>query len=293
MLRRALSTATLPVDHARYPLTRPDSPRMRAVVQRGREALVATGLATFPHFLAPGALAAAAAEARDKAPAAFVCEDAHNAYQAAEADPSLPPSHVRNVSVRSTMASTAGDELSGGHPLVALHGSEHFLAFVRGVTGRRLFPLADRLGGCSINVVLPGMEGLAWHFDESEFSTTLCLQGSDRGGHFEFTPPLRRSKGDLAAAAVAAVVNEHSEYSVGTGAGPVCCPVPAPPVERARFEEGTLQIFAGAYSLHRVTAVPPTARRARLSAVLCFASAPGVCNSPAVQQMFWGRTAEG
>ena len=36
----------------------------RAVVQRGRDALVATGMATFPGFLAADALAAAAAEAR-------------------------------------------------------------------------------------------------------------------------------------------------------------------------------------------------------------------------------------
>ena len=55
--------------------------------------------------------------------------------------------------------------------------------------------------------------------------------------------------------------------------------------------EGTLQIFAGRYSLHHVRRVPETATTDRLVAVLCFATEPGVINSPSVQQMFWGRTA--
>jgi len=54
------------------------------------------------------------------------------------------------------------------------------------------------------------------------------------------------------------------------------------------FAPGTLQVFGGRYCLHRVD--PVQGGRDRLIAVLCFASEPGVVNSAAVQQMFWGRT---
>ena len=72
-------------------------------------------------------------------------------------------------------------------------------------------------------------------------------------------------------------------------------PPPAPPeqeaiaVRTAPFAAGTLQVFAGRYSLHAVT--PVYGAPERLVAVLCFAGEAGVRNSPSVQQMFWGRTA--
>ena len=58
----------------------------------------------------------------------------------------------------------------------------------------------------------------------------------------------------------------------------------------ARFDPGTLQVFAGRYSLHRVRAISADSTNDRLVAVLCFASQPGLVNSPSVQKMFWGRT---
>ena len=62
------------------------------------------------------------------------------------------------------------------------------------------------------------------------------------------------------------------------------------PIQKASFAPGTLQIFAGRYSIHRVS--PVEGSRDRLVAVLCFSQDPGYYNSPAVQKMFWGRTVE-
>ena len=158
--------------------------------------------------------------------------------------------------------------------------------FVAAVTQRTpLYPLADELGACSVNVFRPGWSH-AWHFDESEFTTTLCLQSAEAGGTFEFTEPLRSTDADLAAGPTAAVVNSHSQYDVL----PTEPEAPPPPIRTAPFEPGTLQIFAGRYSLHRVTDVGGD--RTRLVAVMCFANEPGFVNSPSVQQMFWGRVAQ-
>ena len=68
--------------------------------------------------------------------------------------------------------------------------------------------LGDPLGAASINIFRPGWNH-AWHFDEAEYTTTLCLQQAEEGGEFEFSAPLRDSDGDLAADAVAGIVNAH------------------------------------------------------------------------------------
>jgi hypothetical protein len=188
--------------------------------------------------------------------------------------------------MRTRVASTAFDELDGGL-LHRLYNYDGLVDFVRDVTcSPQLFRLADPLGACSVNIFRPGWHH-AWHFDESEFTTTLCLQKSERGGEFEFTPRLRASQDDLCADAVACVLQARSGYDVAAPA-PGAAP---PPVSTASFEPGTLQIFAGRYSLHHVKRIPEECERERLVAVLCFATEAGVVNTPAVQEMFWGRRA--
>ena len=328
------------VDCARYPLDDAGSPGYAAVVHEARVSLASSGCASFPGFLAPAALHAAAAEARAKAPASFATDAMHNAYQLPGVDLALPVDHIRNVRMRTRVASTAFDELDPRGALRSLYSSDELLRFVRDVLGKELsvnkskalggsgggvvgggaaplYRLVDPLGACTVNVFRPGWSH-AWHFDEAEATTTLCLQQAEAGGVFEFTPPLRETAGDLAAAAVAAVVNAHSDYAVTcsggggcngnayssavppssprgasrakSGGAPAAEPAPeAVPVLTAPFTPGTLQVFAGRYSLHRVTDVAPSATRDRLVAVLCFASEPRLRNSPEVQEMFWGR----
>ena len=103
----------------------------------------------------------------------------------------------------------------------------------------------------------------AWHFDESEFTTTLCLQRAERGGEFEFTPPIRSTNTDLALETVASTVTKHSRYcpqimttdlvSPGSENPEFVLPTPerASPITTASFEEGTLQIFAGVLRVYR------------------------------------------
>ena len=107
-----------------------------------------------------------------------------------------------------------------------------------------MYRLADPLGACTVNIFKPGWYH-AWHFDESEYTTTLCLQQSEKGGEFEFTPPLRKDQSVKdCSSTVAAVINARSEYKCATvdeGQHTEC-----PPVREANFRPGTLQIFGGA-----------------------------------------------
>ena len=266
------------VNLERYPIGDLSSAEGRVLVEQARRDLVDEGCASFPCFLAPGALADAVAEATAAAPSAFATDDTHNAYQLSDTDATLLATHVRNQQMRTRVASTACDELDESRAIRALYASDELLGLVKAITGKNAHRLADPLGAASINVFRSGWSH-AWHYDESEFTVTLSLVQAAEGGAFEFTEPLRRSVDDLAYETTAAVINDHSEYGVEP-AGAAC-----PAVRAAPFAPGTLQIFAGRSSLHRVSKVEGE----RLVAVYCFSDVEGFVNSPEVQRMFWGR----
>eukprot|EP00808_Paulinella_micropora_P000012 g24682.t1 len=242
------------------------------------------GMVSFPQFLRPEALRDAVEECQRLAGDAFRTDAEHNAYQLPSAA-TLPANHVRNLRMRTRVASTAWDELGASSVLRRLYNWPRLEPFMSALTGKACFRLADPLGCCSINVFHTGWEH-AWHFDEAETTVTLCLQDAERGGYFEYTPPLRSSDQDMVYPKVASVLRSHSIYQPqGQETEPFD---EAVETHRADFSPGTLMVFKGRYSLHRVTEV--LGGRPRLVAVLCFADRPGVVNSPAVQQMFWGRT---
>jgi hypothetical protein len=122
-------------------------------------------------------------------------------------------------------------------------------------------------------------------------------------GLFQYTDPLRDGPDDLALPAVAAAIREyddsHSSLDVdfdfaelqhlhdSTNTLPKSS-LP-PKLHTLNFRPGTLSIFSGSRSLHRVTTVEGP--RSRLVAVLTFATRPGFRNSAKVQKLFWGRSA--
>jgi len=221
---------------------------------------------------------------------AFETDNKHNAYQLSGYDNKFDSNHPRNVFMRTRVASLAYDELEAGKsPLYNLYNSSSFVDFVRDVTSQnKMYRLADKLGACSVNIFRPGWFH-EWHFDESEFTTTLCLQQAEQGGEFEFTPRLRDTQQDLCAPEVARIIRENSHHTNMKAHGDDEIELPA--IYNAKFDPGTLQIFAGRYSLHRVKSIPEHCSLDRYVAVFCFASNEGVVNSPDVQKMFWGRTA--
>ena len=280
------------IDLDRYPVDRLDSPAAAHLIERAQAKLEDTGCATFPRFMRPTALASAASEAIQLAPSAFVTDAEHNAYQLAAPDLAYGPAHVRNLPMRTRVASNAFDEFGPSSALRTLYSWPGLTQLIAAITGGTCFRLADALGCCSVNVFRPGWEN-AWHFDEAETTVTLCLQPAESGGAFELTPQIRASQDDLAADDVTSVLCRHSAYEPEPlrrgGAQQRDKEGDEVPITTASFEAGTLQIFRGRYSLHRVT--PVVGHRDRLVAVLCFADRPGVHNSAEVQRMFWGREA--
>ena len=73
----------------------------------------------------------------------------------------------------------------GDSPLLDIYRWPPLIDFLAAVMEKdRLFPMDDPLASVNVMQYRRG-EALNWHFDRSEFTTTLLLQGADDGGEFQ------------------------------------------------------------------------------------------------------------
>jgi len=250
----------------RYPMTALSSDEGRAFVASCRQNYLATGLCELPEFVSAHGVRALAQEAGLVADRAWVCESEHNAWLSTDDDAPAESVYARKETTR--VGSVAFDQIGEG--LRGLYEWDALKELIAGVLDKpQLNRLADPLGACSLNVFTDeGVHG--WHFDEAEFTITLMLQAPESGGAFEFVPQIRGSADET---------TRVGQILDGDRSG----------VRSLPFTPGTLLIFGGRQSIHRVTDVH--GGTPRLVAVLCYAEAPDVRNSPEVQRLFWGRTA--
>ena len=110
-----------------------------------------------------------------------------------------------------------------------------------------------------------------WHFDGNDFVVTILLQAAERGGAFEFAPAIR-TEADQNYAAVARVMDGDPTL-----------------VRRPTVTPGTLMLFRGKHSLHRVA--PVEGARPRIIAIFSYDRRPGMVFPPYVQRNAVGRTA--
>ena len=256
------------VDLARYPIADPGSTAGAAFRQACRERFLEDGLCVLPEFIRPEALEALAREAEGSTGDAWFCRNTHNVYLTTH-DPGTPAGDVAGRQERTFVGSVPYDRIEEDSSLRRLYLWDPLKDFVGAVLGKeRLYRFADPLGACSVNVFVDG-GGHGWHFDESEFTVTLMLRPPESGGSFEYVPRIRGREDEKA---IVGAVLDGDRGSV----------IELP------FTAGTLLIFGGRQTLHRVTRV--RGARPRLVPVLCYGERPGLENSEAVRKLFWGRT---
>ena len=261
------------VDLDRYPINRPGTVEYERLIDACAAAFRHEAVALLPGFLTPAAVERMVDEVAPLEPNAFFSRSSHNVYldsdhadEPANADAADPRARRDATSV----GSIANDFLQPTGPVQQLYDLAELTRFVGEVVGvGQVFVSEDPLGAVSVNVFGPG-DGHGWHFDEAPFTVTLMLRPASAGGHFEYVQGLRSDAGDGNASSICRVLD-------GRGEAPT----------RMQFEPGTLSIFAGRHTLHRVTAVE--GEHARLVPVLTYAERPGYRNSDAVRMMFWGR----
>jgi hypothetical protein len=257
------------VDLDRYPLDKPASPAWRDLVARCRDDLARTGMFDLPGFLRPEAVdravAALAPRWRDES---FVHARRHNIYFRPRIE-GLPADHPALREVETVGHTLCGDQIDGD--ILALYEWPPFAAFLAATLGKpALHTMDDPLARVNAMEYRTG-EALNWHFDRSEFTTTLLLQSPEGGGVFQYRSGLR-SDDDPNYEGVARLLD---------GADPE--------MRSLALVPGALNVFRGRNTAHRVTPVEGGTPRRVL--VFSFYEEPGVRFSPETQKGFYGRAA--
>ena len=256
------------VNLSRYPIVDLKSDEGAAFARTCREQYQQTGLCMLPEFIIPAPLQALTAEATAASKDAYFCKNSHNAYLTDD-NPDLATDDIARRQEQTYVGSVPYDRINPQSQLNALYQWDPLKDFIGYVLGKdNFYRFADPFGACSINVFVDGGEH-GWHFDESEFTVTLMLQPPEVGGAFEYLPQIRGR--DDEKALVAGVLNGNRDGVV-----------------KLPFSPGTLLIFGGRQTIHRVTRV--AGKRPRLVPVLCYSEAPDLMNSETVRTLFWGRS---
>jgi hypothetical protein len=255
------------VDLHRYPIDGSDATRLAGLIETCRRDLADVGAAVMEGFVTPAAVRRTVAVVDPLLPLAFGQEKRHNVYLEPD-DPAFPADHPRNAKEITTSATLGNHHLQGAADLQALYGSDRFRAFVAAALGyERLHPYDDAVSGVNVLFYPPGTS-LGWHFDNSTFTTTIMIREAEAGAAFEYVPFLRTDT-DRAYDAIAAL-----RAGSRTGVRPL------------HQHDGTLVIFRGSRTVHRVTAVEGATTR--LLATMTFSPEPGARLAPINQQTFYG-----
>ena len=154
------------------------------------------GIVTLPGFLRSEAIAGITKELNCKSDQAFITDTEHNVYLD-DGHQGFPPDHIRNKALPTKVASLAFDLIDNRNALRLLYNYYNFREFLRLVLGQQeLHQLDDPVGACSINILKSGWYD-SWHFDQSNFSTTIMLQKPKSGGDFQLTQPIKGAFGML------------------------------------------------------------------------------------------------
>ena len=256
------------IDLQRYPLDRLDSDAGQALVARCRADLERDGLFNLDGLMRLDVIDALLRELKPLfATDAFTHRRRHNVYFLPEVT-GLRADHPALRELETVNHTVCADRFPG-NALVQLYEWPPFAAFLAAIMDKpALYPMDDPLACLNAMAYRDG-EALNWHFDRSEFTTTLLLQAAQEGGEFEYRTGLR---------------DDHDPNYAGVGE---FLRGEQGDVKRLELEPGTLNVFRGKNTLHRVS--PVCGDRERIIAVFSYYEQPGVRFSREENLGFYGR----
>jgi hypothetical protein len=257
------------VDLVRYPVTDLSGPTGTAVIADARTQLAAIGAAELPGFINPAGIATLVDDAQCLAPRAHHSGGEATAYLEFP-DFALPKDHPRLHFAPYAVSAVGYDVIPRSSPLRRLYEWDPMLDLIAAILDRGpLYRYADPFGALNLAVMAEGDE-LQWHFDQTDFVVSLAVQSADGGGDFEVAPRIR-SASDESYPAVARVLDGDTADVVTLAMTP-----------------GTLLIFEGRYSLHRVS--PIRGDTLRHVGLLAYDTKPGTVGSDLLRMDRYGRT---
>ena len=257
------------LDLDRYPLHEPDCNITRSLVTRCQSAYQSEGMFNLPELVRPEAIQQCVRGILPKlASESYVhCRD-HNIYfdddfNELQADhPALRILHTEN---RKICADQVADNL-----ITDIYQWQPVIDFIARVLSKpQLYVMSDPLASINIMEYSAG-QVLNWHFDRAEFTTTLLLQNSTYGGEFQYRQNLRSESNPNFDGVARMLTGEDGE------------------VKTVSLAPGTLNVFSGRNSAHRIT--PVSGKDSRIIAVLSYYETPNSSFTDQERLYFYGRT---
>jgi hypothetical protein len=255
------------VDLERYPIADLDDPGAVALARRCRTELDKSGVSILPGFITTSATTTAVAEAETLAPLGHPSDVEGTPYLELP-DDGWPAAHPRATWAHTRLTAVPYDQFPAGSVLRTLYESDALLAFLALALGFEVFRYDDPLGGLNLAVMRDG-DQLAWHYDQTDFVVSLAVQESATGGDFECVP-MTRTSDDERYDEVATILG-GDESRVVT--------IPMTP--------GTLMLFEGRHTLHRVSTIG--GERPRYVGLFGYDRKPGTCSSELLRLIRYGR----
>jgi hypothetical protein len=239
------------------------------------------------NFIPESLIASLVQEAFDNEKDAFVSTETHTAYQL-ESDCSLPPSHPRNTIIQSRKRIVDYERIPENSCLKALYEDPQMTEFVKRVVGLAdLHPSACPFNAGYYNIFRPG-DGLGWHFDHSDFGVNLVLQQPEVGGGGEFQFHHNTREGGNRSSSNQEPSITSSYLAVGEILESGANASVLPPVSVVHdITVGSLVIFAGRWSLHRVA---PVSAGERVNVIFTYETNPDAGVDEYSLKKFFGRT---
>ena len=234
-----------------------------------RAQLRATGAAELPGFVSPAGVETLARDADALAPRAHPSGGQGTAYLEFP-DFTLPEDHPRLHFADYAVRAVAYDIVPLGSPLRRLYEWDPLKDLVEAILERGpIFRYADPFGALNL-AVMGEKDRLQWHFDQTDFVVSLAIQSAESGGDFEVVSRIRSAHDEHYDDVAAVLDGDRSR------------------VETLPMRPGTLLVFEGRYSLHRVS--PVAGRRWRHVGLLAYDTKPGTMGSDLLRADRYGRT---
>ena len=180
-----------------------------------------------------------------------------------------PAEHPRQTWAPYAVGAVGYDVIPHASPLRRLYESPLLLAYLEAVLDRgTLYRYADPCGALNLAVMGKGDE-LQWHFDQTDFVVSLAIQAAAHGGDFDVAPRIRGAD------------DERYDDVASVLRGDLA------PVVTLPMTPGTLLVFEGRHSLHRVS--PIDGDTLRHVGLLAYDTSPGTVSSDLLREVRYGR----
>ena len=256
------------VDLDTYPINQPGNQKYKDIISYNKKLLDNNGCCVLKNFIKEVSINRMKQEAERKLNKVHWTKDKHNPYFIKD-DETLPKDHPKRIFTVRESGYINSDDLEQNSDLNHLHYSDEMLKFVSDCLG--VYPLykwVDPLGKNPYSIMHSG-HYFPWHFDGNEFTLSILVQKSEKGGIFEYSPDLRSKD------------NENFENVTKVLRGD------RGTVKSLDLKPGDLQIFKGRFSMHRVTKIE--GKTSRYIALPCYVKDPYRVNKPEHSIQVYGK----